>query len=101
VRTLTRLFRASLGTGFAEWRRQVQLASAVAGLVQGAPAGRIARSLGYRPSSFSDMFRREPGVTPSACLGASCRPPTRNRPAPESAPAARAIDTPAERIACK
>jgi AraC-like DNA-binding protein len=25
----------------------------------------VARSLGYRPSSFSDMFRRELGVAPS------------------------------------
>ncbi|EFQ63867.1 transcriptional regulator, AraC family [Pseudomonas fluorescens WH6] len=65
VRTLARLFQNNLGMGFAEWRRQVQLATAVAELIQGRPVGAIARSLGYSPSSFSDMFRRELGVAPS------------------------------------
>ena len=58
-------FKDGLGMGFAEWRRQVQLATAVAGLIQGAPVSAIARELGYSPSSFSDMFRRELGVAPS------------------------------------
>ena len=53
------------GTGFAEWRRQVQLATAVAELIQGVAVSVIARELGYSPSSFSDMFRRELGVAPS------------------------------------
>lgn len=65
VRTLTRLFQQRLGMGFAQWRRQVQLATAVAELIQGLPVNVIARSLGYSPSSFSDMFRRELGVAPS------------------------------------
>ena len=65
VRTLARLFQNSLGMGFAEWRRQVQLATAVAELIQGQPVSAIARSLGYSPSSFSDMFRRELGMAPS------------------------------------
>ncbi|WP_273820497.1 MULTISPECIES: AraC family transcriptional regulator [Pseudomonas] len=65
VRTLARLFQAELGMGFAEWRRQVQLATAVAELIQGVPVSRIARSLGYSPSSFSDMFRRALGISPS------------------------------------
>ncbi|WP_122554068.1 AraC family transcriptional regulator [Pseudomonas viridiflava] len=65
VRTLSRLFQSALGMGFAEWRRQVQLATAVAEVIQGVPVSRIARSLGYSPSSFSDMFRRELGVAPS------------------------------------
>ena len=65
VRTLARLFKDGLGMGFAEWRRQVQLATAVAGLIQGVPVSAIARELGYSPSSFSDMFRRELGVAPS------------------------------------
>jgi len=66
VRTLSRLFQASLGMGFAQWRRQVQLATASAELLQGEPVSRVARSLGYSPSSFSDMFRRERGMAPSA-----------------------------------
>jgi len=65
VRTLARLFQGSLGMGFAEWRRQVQLATAVAQIIQGVPVSTIARSLGYSPSSFSDMFRRELGMAPS------------------------------------
>ncbi|MBM7060599.1 helix-turn-helix transcriptional regulator [Pseudomonas sp. UL073] len=68
VRTLARLFQTRLGMGFAEWRRQVQLATAVAALIQGTPVGRIADSLGYRANSFSDMFRRELGVAPSDYL---------------------------------
>ena len=65
VRTLARLFQHHLGMGFAEWRRQVQLATAVAELIQGQSVSAIARSLGYSPSSFSDMFRRELGMAPS------------------------------------
>ena len=65
VRTLARLFQTELGMGFAQWRRQVQLATAAAELIQGVSVSQIARSLGYSPSSFSDMFRRELGVTPS------------------------------------
>lgn len=69
VRTLARLFQSHLGMGFAEWRRQVQLATAAAELIQGRPVNGIARSLGYSPSSFSDMFRRELGVAPSQYTG--------------------------------
>jgi AraC-like DNA-binding protein len=65
VRTLARLFQNALGMGFAEWRRQVQLAIAAAELIQGVPVSAIARELGYSPSSFSDMFRRELGMSPS------------------------------------
>ncbi|MCX4144228.1 MULTISPECIES: helix-turn-helix domain-containing protein [Paraburkholderia] len=65
VRTLARLFTRELGVGFAEWRRQVQLAVAVSGLAEGRPVSSIARSLGFQPSSFSDMFRRELGAPPT------------------------------------
>ncbi|WP_233888685.1 AraC family transcriptional regulator [Paraburkholderia flagellata] len=65
VRTLSRLFTRELGMGFAEWRRQVQLALAVSRLAEGEPVSAVARMLGYLPSSFSDMFRRELGVPPS------------------------------------
>lgn len=68
VRTLARLFQRQLGMGFAEWRRQVQLAMALAELIQGQPVSAIARDLGYSPSSFSDMFRRERGLSPSHYL---------------------------------
>jgi AraC-like DNA-binding protein len=65
VRTLARLFSSALGLGFAEWRRQVQLAIALSRLAEGQSIGAVAHSLGYRLSSFSDMFRRELGVSPS------------------------------------
>ena len=65
VRTLARLFQRSLGMGFAQWRRQVQLATAVAQLNEGLAVSQIAHGLGYQPGSFSEMFRRELGVTPS------------------------------------
>ncbi|PQV53922.1 helix-turn-helix domain-containing protein [Paraburkholderia sp. BL21I4N1] len=65
VRTLARLFTRELGVGFAEWRRQVQLAVAVSGLAEGRPVSSIARELGFQPSSFSDMFRRELGAPPT------------------------------------
>ncbi|MBO3274455.1 AraC family transcriptional regulator [Pseudomonas schmalbachii] len=70
VRTLARLFQRSLGMGFAAWRRQVQLATAVAALTEGTPVSVIAHSLGYQAGSFSEMFRRELGVSPSAYLTA-------------------------------
>jgi AraC-like DNA-binding protein len=60
-----RLFSRELGMGFAEWRRQVQLAIAVSRLAEGQPVSAVARQFGYLPSSFSDMFRRELGVPPS------------------------------------
>ena len=69
VRTLARLFQNHLGMGFAHWRRQVQLATAVAELIQGQSVSGVARSLGYSPSSFSEMFRRELGVAPSQYAG--------------------------------
>ncbi|WP_144113118.1 AraC family transcriptional regulator [Paraburkholderia sp. BCC1886] len=65
VRTLARLFTRELGVGFAQWRRQVQLAVALSGLAEGRPVSSIARSLGFQPSSFSDMFRRELGAAPT------------------------------------
>jgi AraC-like DNA-binding protein len=65
VRTLSRLFTRELGMGFAQWRRQVQLAIAVSRLAEGQPVSIVARTFGYLPSSFSDMFRRELGVPPS------------------------------------
>lgn len=65
VRTLARLFTRELGVGFAQWRRQVQLAVAVSRLAEGQSVSAVARALGYLPSSFSDMFRRELGAPPS------------------------------------
>jgi AraC-like DNA-binding protein len=71
VRTLARLFSRTLGLGFAEWRRQVQLAIAISRLAEGHPVSAVARALGYLPASFSDMFRRELGRPPSEFRPAS------------------------------
>jgi AraC-like DNA-binding protein len=71
VRTLSRLFQQELGMGFAEWRRQVQLAVATSRLSEGHAINAIARSLGYLPSSFSDMFRRELGAPPTDYMPSS------------------------------
>jgi AraC-like DNA-binding protein len=65
VRTLSRLFTRELGLGVAEWRRQVQLTIALSKLAEGQTVSSVARSLGYLPSSFTDMFRRELGTPPS------------------------------------
>jgi AraC-like DNA-binding protein len=95
VRTLSRLFSRTLGLGFAEWRRQVQLAIAVSRLAEGQPVSKVARSLGFRPSSFSDMFRRELGTAPSEFCTADtlARPAisTADRAAPSAAESAAAI----------
>ncbi|MBD1597782.1 AraC family transcriptional regulator [Pseudomonas typographi] len=72
TRTLARLFKAQLGQGFTEWRRQVHLAYATTQRLQGVPVSRIAAQLGYAPASFSDMYRRALGVAPSAVSGPVC-----------------------------
>ncbi|PLZ03237.1 AraC family transcriptional regulator [Burkholderia sp. WAC0059] len=84
-RTLSRLFRRELGSGFAEWRRQVQLAVAVSRLAEGQPVSRVARSLGYLPSSFSDMFRRELGAAPTGFYPAGTLMAADGEPVPEPA----------------
>ena len=89
VRTLARLFTRELGMGFAEWRRQVQLAVAVSGLAEGRAVSSIARSLGFQPSSFSDMFRRELGAPPTGFdPGRTLSEPVAKTP-PESEPSQR------------
>ncbi|WP_259460609.1 AraC family transcriptional regulator [Paraburkholderia sp. BL23I1N1] len=82
LRTLARLFTRELGVGIAEWRRQVQLALVVSGLAEGRPVSSIARSLGFQPSSFSDMFRRELGAPPTGFDPSS----TLNEATPEASP---------------
>ena len=66
ARTLSTRFSSELGLSFAVWRRRVQLEIAVSCLADGHSVTDVAYSLGYRPSSFSEMFRRELGVPPSA-----------------------------------
>lgn len=64
-RTLARLFVAETGLTFGAWRTRLHLQEAIDRLDQGEPVTRIALELGYQSlSAFSDMFRRELGVSP-------------------------------------
>ncbi|WEK42010.1 MAG: helix-turn-helix transcriptional regulator [Candidatus Sphingomonas colombiensis] len=65
-RRFTRLFRRETGMSFAEWRQQACLSVALPKLAAGEPITTIALDLGYDgPSSFSTMFKRTLGVSPS------------------------------------
>jgi AraC-like DNA-binding protein len=65
-RSFTRLFRRETGMSFAEWRQQACLSVALPRLAGGEPVTSIALDLGYdSPASFSTMFKRVLGVTPS------------------------------------
>ena len=65
-RSFTRLFRRETGMSFAEWRQQACLSVALPRLAAGEPVTAIALDLGYdSPASFSTMFKRMLGVTPS------------------------------------
>jgi AraC-like DNA-binding protein len=65
-RSFTRLFRRETGMSFAEWRQQACLSVALPRLAAGEPVTSIALDLGYdSPASFSTMFKRVLGVTPS------------------------------------
>lgn len=65
-RTVTRLFRRETGMSFAAWRQHVRLLEALSRLAVGRSVTAVALDVGYRsPSSFTAMFRRTFGVTPS------------------------------------
>lgn len=65
-RTLARLFREELGTGFQRWRQQVVLAHALPLLARGAPVSEVAAASGYASdSAFTAMFRSALGQPPS------------------------------------
>lgn len=65
-RTATRLFRRETGMSFTAWRQHVRLLDALSRLAQGRPVTTVAFDVGYRSvSSFTAMFRRTFGVTPS------------------------------------
>ncbi|WP_242539014.1 helix-turn-helix domain-containing protein [Trinickia acidisoli] len=65
-RTFTRFFGAQTGVGFAQWRQQACLLSAVLRLSDGENVTTVALDLGYgSPSSFTALFQRVLGVPPS------------------------------------
>jgi AraC-like DNA-binding protein len=64
-RTLHRLFKAELGTGFREWRAQLLLAHGLTLAARGQAMGAIAAELGYASASaFSAMVTRTVGMPP-------------------------------------
>jgi AraC-like DNA-binding protein/mannose-6-phosphate isomerase-like protein (cupin superfamily) len=65
-RTFTRSFRLETGMAFAMWRQQIRLMAAISMLGEGTSITNIAFEVGYEsPSSFTAMFHRVLGVSPS------------------------------------
>lgn len=65
-RTLCRLFRRETGMGFSAWRQHARLLEAISLLAAGHPITTVAFDVGYdSASSFTAMFRRATGMTPS------------------------------------
>lgn len=76
VRTLSRLFRAETGLGFAAWRTHVRIRAAIQLLGSGTSVSATAHAVGYRrPSTFISAFRRVTGQTPGTYLQANAIPP--------------------------
>ncbi len=64
-RTLARLFRAELGTGYRQWRQQAVLAHSLPLLARGTPVHEVAAATGYASeSAFSAMFKAAMGQPP-------------------------------------
>lgn len=66
-RTITRVFRASTGLSFVQWRRAVRVHHAVALLAEGREVQVVSELLGYaQPSTFIEAFQAVMGRTPGA-----------------------------------
>lgn len=71
-RTVSRLFREQLGTGYAQWRSQVLLAHALSMAARQRPMSHIAAELGYASASaFTAMVTRTVGMPPSRFFAAA------------------------------
>jgi AraC-like DNA-binding protein len=71
-RTVSRLFREQLGTGYAQWRSQVLLAHALSLAARSKPMSHIAAELGYASASaFTAMVTRTVGMPPSRFFAAA------------------------------
>jgi AraC-like DNA-binding protein len=65
-RTMARLFREQLGTGYQQWRQQAVLAHALPLLARGVAVGAVAALSGYASeSAFTAMFKAALGQPPS------------------------------------
>jgi AraC-like DNA-binding protein/quercetin dioxygenase-like cupin family protein len=66
AKTLERSFARDVGMTFGQWRQQVRLLASLERLAAGEPVTSVALDLGYKsPSSFSVMFQRALGSSPS------------------------------------
>lgn len=73
-RTLARLFRAELRTGYQQWRQQAVLAHALPLLARGVPVQQVAAATGYASeSAFSAMFKAAMGQPPRHFQGREAR----------------------------
>ena len=73
-RTLARLFRAELRTGYQQWRQQAVLAHALPLLARGVPVQQVAAASGYASeSAFSAMFKAAMGQPPRHFQGREAR----------------------------
>jgi AraC-like DNA-binding protein len=71
-RTMARLFREELGTGYQQWRQQAILAHALPMLARGAPVSHVAAATGYASdSAFTAMFKAAMGQPPSQFQGST------------------------------
>jgi len=60
--------------GFAQWRQQIRLLSAISLLAEGRSITSVALDVGYEsPSAFTATFHRAFGQPPSAYMGALSR----------------------------
>jgi AraC family transcriptional regulator len=67
---LARIFRAQTGFALHQYRKHLRLRLALDRIGQGEPLSRIAYDLGFASHShFTDSFRREFGIAPSAVRG--------------------------------
>ncbi len=71
VRTIERVFRKEVRTGFESWRRQVRLMKAVELLISGRSVKETAFEVGYQnPSALVSLFRATFGTTPKVWISA-------------------------------
>ncbi|WP_150678180.1 helix-turn-helix domain-containing protein [Pandoraea pneumonica] len=66
TRTMSRLFNQELGASMANWRRDVQIATALCALENGQSVSDVADALGFRGSAFSTFFKTKLGCTARA-----------------------------------
>lgn len=68
-RTFSRSFHQSTGLSFGNWRKRVRLLYALRRLAADVEVATVADELGYRPSGFVAMFRKELDTTPGRYFG--------------------------------